>query len=383
MNELKDMRAGLTGRPPEELHQARAMLLAEIHGEGRGDTTRRRTTRAAKAAKAAKAARTRRHTPRWLGPVIIGTAAAATAVLTVTLLPGTPARHPSAGPSHGQSSNPGHNQSQSQNQNPSGTPALTAAYILDHAASAAASAPLPVPRPDQYVYVSSVNTYVSTEVGKSGTRSWLYRTGRQIWLSVDGLRTGLLREVQYPNVKLPWGPVPPPITGDPVSWSALNGMSCPGKPPARFTYAFLATLPTGPAQLRTWIYTHKNGQNPADAQAWNDIGDMFREMLVPPKLAAALFKVAETIPGTTVLRNVPNAVGQRGIAVSRAGAALIFDPKTYQFIGEGAVLIKDTPGMGPAGTVVASTAQLQVKVVSKLPDVPPSKVMKDSSNPGC
>jgi hypothetical protein len=380
MNELKDMRAEVTGSRPEDLHQARAMLLAEIRGTGARHTAKARRHTVKPRRHTGKATR---RTRRWLGPVIIGAAAAATAVLTVSLLPGAPARHPSASQNQNQNQNQSRSRSQSQSQNPSGTSALTAAYILDHAASAAASATLPVPRPDQYIYVSSMTTYTSTEAGKSGTRSWLYRTGRQIWLSADGLRAGLLREVQYPNVKLPWGPVPPAVTGDPVSWSALNAVGCPGKPPARSTYEFLTTLPTGPAQLRTWIYTHKDGQNPADDQAWTDIGDMFRETLVPPKLAAALFKVAETIPGTTVLPDKPNAAGRRGIAVSRAGAALIFDPKTYQLIGEGAVLTKDTPGVGPAGTVVASTAQLQVKVVSKLPDVPPSKVTKDSSDPGC
>jgi hypothetical protein len=374
MNELKDMRSEVTGRPPEELHKARAMLLAEIHGERRPRATRPRATRHHATRHHATPHHANRHrTARWLGPVIIGTAAAAAAVLTVSLLPGTPARHPSA------------RQSPSQNasQNPSGTSALTAAYILDHAASAAASASLPVPRPDQYVYVSSVTTYVSTEVGKSGTKSWLYRTARQIWLSADGLRAGLLREVQYPNVKLPWGPVPPAISGDPVGWSALNPLSCPGKPPARFTYAFLTTLPTGPAQLRTWIYRHPDGGNRADAQAWTDIGDMFREMLVPPKLAAALFRVAATIPGARVVPHAVNAVGRAGVAVSRSGAELIFDPQTYQLIGEGAVLTKAVRGEGPAGTVVGASAELQVKVVDHLPDVPPSQVLKSEGGAKC
>src|SRR5207248_7034630 len=98
---------------------------------------------------------------------------------------------------------PPRNTSQNTPRNTPGTSALTAAYVLNHAASAAASAALPVPRPDQYIYVSSVTTYVSTEVGRTGEKSWLYRTSRQIWQSVDGLRTGLLQIVARPNVKLP------------------------------------------------------------------------------------------------------------------------------------------------------------------------------------
>jgi hypothetical protein len=260
---------------------------------------------------------------------------------------------------------------------------LTAAYVLNRAASAAAASSQPVPRPGQFIYVTSVTTYLSTEIGPSGEKSWLYRTSRQIWQSVDGQRAGLLQIVERGNVKLPWGPVPPADTGNPVSWNSLNPLSCPGAAPAGGTYAFLASLPTDPARLRAWIYQHPDGQNQADAQAWSDIGDMLREMLVPPKLAAALYRVAATIPGATVVQRAKNAVGRTGVAVSRSGAELIFDPKTYQLIGEGAMLTKAVPGQGPAGTVVASTAQLKESVTGRLPDVPPSAVEKDTGGPTC
>src|SRR5437763_313269 len=86
---------------------------------------------------------------------------------------------------------------------------LTAAYVLDLAASAAAASSRPVPRPGQFIYVTSVTTYVSSEITRSGERSWLYKTSRQIWQSVSGQRAGLLQIVDRGNVKLPWGPVPP------------------------------------------------------------------------------------------------------------------------------------------------------------------------------
>jgi hypothetical protein len=360
LRELRDLRAEVSGRRPEELTRARATLFAEFHRAGEGGARSHRRSRVPAGRPGA----------RWLRPAILaGAAAGLAAGLMVSLLPGAPAHRP--GPH------------QNTSRNTPGAPALTAAYVLDHAALAAASATLPVPRPDQYVYVSSVTTDLSITVGKHGQEAWLYRTSRQIWLSADGLRPGLLQIVSRPDKKLPWGPVPPAISGDPVSWMALNPVSCPGKPPARLTYAFLTLLPTDPATLRTWIYRHPDGGQPSDSQAWTDIGDMLREMLVPPKLAAALFKVAATIPGTAVIPHATNAVGRAGVAVSRSGAALIFDPGTYQFIGEGAVLTKPVPGQGPAGTVTASTAQLRVRVVSSLPHVPPSQVQKDSGSPSC
>src|SRR5262249_24012297 len=157
---------------------------------------------------------------------------------------------------------------------------------------------------------SSEATGLATEVGQSGSRSWLYNSSGQSWESADGQRAGLLRQVEGPNAKLPWGPVPPADSGSRASWTSLSPSSCPGAAPARGTYEFLTSLPTDPGRLRDWIYQHKNGQNPADGQAWNDIGDMLRGMLVPPKLAAALYKVAATVPGVTLLPHAVNAAGR-------------------------------------------------------------------------
>lgn len=353
IRELEDLRADVTGRAPGELHRARGLLLAEIQAAAETGDHPRRT--------------------RWLRPTLIGAAAAAAAAaLTISLLPG-PAIHgprPGAGPA---SASP-----------PASGPAeLTAAYVLNRAASAAAASSRPVPRPGQFIYVTSVTTYLSTEVGRSSSKSWLYRTSRQIWQSENGQQAGLLQIVQHSNLKLPWGPVPPVVSGNPAEWISLPVTSCPGTAPTRGTYAFLASLPTDPGRLRTWIYQHLNGDNRPDAQAWNDIGDMLREMLVPPKLAAALYRVAATIPGASVVPHATNAVGRDGVGVSRSGAALIFDPKTYQLIGEGGVLTKAVAGEGPAGTVIASTAQVRETVVNRLPDIPPSRLEKSMPVVSC
>jgi hypothetical protein len=217
--------------------------------------------------------------------------------------------------------------------------------------------------------VSSVTTDLAVDEEPGGGKAYLYSTDRRIWLSVSGSRAGVLWERDLPNKKLPWGPTPPPVTGASVSWTPL---SAPGTG-ARDTYEFLTTLPTDPGQLRAWIYRHPDGQQPADEQAWTDIGDMLREMLVPAKLAAALFRVAATIPGAQVIPHVTNVLGRPGIAVARydpgshANAALIFDSRTYQLLGEGEVLTSPVQGEGPAGTVIAATAQQSATVVDHLP----------------
>ena len=206
-----------------------------------------------------------------------------------------------------------------------------------------------------------------------GSQSWLYTTGRQIWLSASGRKTGLLRTDLLGQEKLPWGPVPPPAGGDAVSWFPLPPGPCLGSTPPRGSYEFLTTLPTSPAALRAWIYANRDGQQPSNEQAWTDIGDLLREMLVPPELAAALFRVAATIPGVHVVQHATDAAGRSGIAVarydpsSRSDAELIFSPHTYRLLGERAVLVAPVKGQGPPGTVIASTAQLKIEVVSRLP----------------
>jgi hypothetical protein len=371
VRELKDLRAEVTGCAPAELHRARGLLLAEIAAErGTGDSSH--PTFPPRAASRPR---------RWLRPVLLGaTAAVAIAALTVSLLPGratyqarprasSPAATP---PPSAPASSP-----------PPAPAVLTAAYVLNRAASTASSSSRPVPRPGQFIYVSSVGTGLVTDMDPSGGRSWLYKSRGRSWESVDGQRAGLLQEVGGGYVKLPDGPVAPADRGIGTSWISLPPSSCPGAVPARDTYEFQASLPTDPSRLRTWIYRHLNGQNAADTQAWIDIGDMLRGMLVPAKLAAALYRVAAMIPGVTAVPRAVNAVGRVGVAVSRSGSALIFDPQTYQLIGESVVLTKAVPGQGLAGTVVGSSAELQVKVVDHLPDIPSSQVFKSGGGAKC
>jgi hypothetical protein len=356
LQELTDMRAEVTGRQPGDLRRARNLLIAEISAAGQAGPARR----AAQARRLGGFARgirlADRHGRIWPRATLAGaTAVAAAAAITAGLVAGSPGRPRPGGHPAG------------------GVPVIDVAYVLGHAASAAAAAHQPVPRPGQFIYVSSVTTELGQgmTIGSPATSAWLSRDDRQIWLSVDGRKAGVLRIVQHPNEQLPGGGTPPPINGSQVEWDRLPA-ACPGTAPQLGTYDYLTRFPTDPVRLRTWIYQHKNGGQPADRQAWTDIGDLLREMLVPPKLASALFHVAATIPGVTVVRHATDAAGRSGIAVSRAGAELIFDPRSYQFLGERAVLTQAVKGEGPAGTVIQSTAQLTVSVVDRLPHFTPS-----------
>ena len=365
MNELAELaglRDDIVGRRPEDLTQAREMLNAGIRSAGRGHPRRRFAI-----PRPWSGSRPRLRAALTGAVAVVAAAAVIAAVLTGTGAgPSKPYIKPAAG-------------------------VLTAAYVLGRAATAAAHAQQPAPRPDQFIYISSVDTELNMTCPKvyrhgkliiprqacrpQAEVSWLATDGRQIWLSVSGYRAGVLRDDQLSVSRMPWGVKPPPITGSRVTWSPLSPQPCHQKP-AFGSYDYLTRLPTSLRALRAWLYTHSPEAGlpgrPSDL-AWNAIGDLLDEMLVPPKLAADLFRVAATIPGAWVVPHATDAAGRTGIAVARyqrnfkADVELIFDPHTYQLLGERQVLAKPVKGQGPAGTVVESTAQLRVQVTSHLP----------------
>ncbi len=249
----------------------------------------------------------------------------------------------------------------------------TAAYVLDRAARAAARPSQPLPRPGQYILVSSAGVSMTeSNPGTAHGRAWVTIERRRIWWPVNPSRPGTEWYDAVRNEPLPWGGRVP-STGTGVAWLPVSPRGCPDAPPVRFTYRFLTSLPTGPASLRAWIYDHKNGGQSADNQAWTDINDLLESTLTPPRLTAALFRVAATIPGATVIRHVTDAAGRPGIAVARSiqGATedseLIFSTRTYRLLGGRTRLTVPERGVGPAGTVIGSWALLSKTVARHLP----------------
>lgn len=186
-----------------------------------------------------------------------------------------------------------------------------AAGVLRLAAEHALQQPDLTPKPGQFVFIESV-----------GPGGGYYQHDRpvlrQVWLSVDGSKSGLLREIprsssaRFPDVDL--------------------GSS--GKP------AFM-NLPTTGTDMYRYIYDHlvDNGE-PENERAFVFVGDLIRERYIRPESLAAVYKAAARIPGVTLERDVPDAVGRRGLAVTmkfRVGGnkkQLLFDPKTYVLLGE-------------------------------------------------
>jgi hypothetical protein len=230
-------------------------------------------------------------------------------------------------------------------------PDKSAAALLENVALAAehSAAPSGI-RDDQYVYIKS-KVADATQVN-GGPEQLDPVHVREIWLSVDGRHWGLLKEDRDGNE---------------------NVRLKPGSPEAERAddYRALAKLPTDPDTMRDWLYKvsarQVDEERPdKDYAAFVLVGDLIRESLMPPQVSVALYRAAAKIPGVEVVRNVKDSAGREGVTVSRASRdereQLIFDPKTFTFLGE--------RELGAKGQVRGVSAILERTVVDKAGERP-------------
>jgi hypothetical protein len=226
-------------------------------------------------------------------------------------------------------------------------------------------------RDDQFIYIETYGGwggYGGRDRTGDHAEGWLSPDPhrRQIWLSVDGSRPGLLRdEACCPG-------------GTAIDTTEPN-LHAP-------TLRYLASLPTDPDLLLLKIYWENGDMGPNPQQeAFVTIGDLMRESIVPPDAAMALYQAAARIPGIEVVDHVVDALGRPGVAIARTHAGLreelIFDRDTLQFLGERSVLTADaqapvplggnpeaTPSM--EGFVLGSTAIVTRAIVDAAGEVP-------------
>lgn len=176
-------------------------------------------------------------------------------------------------------------------------------------------------RDDQFVYTDVLSDYTVQHPTKD--KPALPPQHDQAWVSVDGSRPG--RAVG------PGKDATLPVTGVPASLDNPD-------------YHFLETLPTDPdtllAMLRSERGMYKQSVSPDDA-LWMSLDALISQSpVMPPKLAAAIYQVAAKVPGITLVKGATDAAGRHGVGVSRTSGfdgsqtTWIFDPKTYQYLGE-------------------------------------------------
>jgi hypothetical protein len=244
-------------------------------------------------------------------------------------------------------------------------PASTAqaAEILRGAAARAHGIP-PVPvRGDEFVYVESIATSASIDV--SGGRPATFESRqRRIWLSVDGTHDGLIRS-RPKDGSAGWNSLPLPGCIDGVMTARKGNQT--GQVPCKPDPGYRGDLPTDTAAMLTYLRAQGGSKNGPDQDAFTAAGDLIREAYLAPGVLSAVFEAVGRIPGVTVAGDVTDEAGRHGIAVTRdevqgSRAELIFDPKTYAYLGEREVEMVAQDGLR-AGQVLNSTAVLRVAVV--------------------
>jgi hypothetical protein len=238
--------------------------------------------------------------------------------------------------------------------------------LLRHAATAASRGPDLAAAPDQFVYVKSVETAaVITNYTSVREQTEL----REIWQSADGTRTGVLKELpESPAGTWQVTTLPGCRNGKPVAsaaagkWSGCSSLA-----------GYRPGLPVTASAMLTYLYRNSHGQNPPDVQAFITAGDLIRESYVQPAALAAVLRAVARIPGVTVTRHATNAAGQAGVGVQQTfhgiSEQLIFNPRTYAFIGEREVVVSAGAGL-PVGTVMDSTAILATGIVANAGQFP-------------
>ena len=227
-----------------------------------------------------------------------------------------------------------------------------AVRLLARAADAAARQPAPHVRDGQFMYIetrAAVPSDVLKELGAKPSpfprHPHLKLITSRVWVPVGRSCGPAYKSSVSANGK--------------TAIQTFTGEKCPGTGALNDpTYRLLQSLPTNPHVLLALIYRVERGHGPGpDQEAFVTIGDLLRNTIAPPKVAAALYRAAALIPGVTLIPHATDAVGRHGVAVGRIGPGvdggvreeLIFSRATSQLLGERTVIAS-------TGTTTGATA---------------------------
>ncbi|WUG00759.1 CU044_5270 family protein [Streptomyces sp. NBC_00467] len=228
-------------------------------------------------------------------------------------------------------------------------PTEAAALLEDIALAAEHSEQLGDIRDDQFVYIESRVGYVRYVMGEKRPHFDPVHK-REVWLSVDGTRQGLLRE-DNDNGESPLDAQPAGIERN-------------------TSYRHLQTLPTDPDGMLKWLHRVSENGKSEDQSTFTLVGDLLGESLMPPDVSAALYRAAAKIPGVEVVEDTVDAAGRRGVGVARESDGvreeLIFDKTTKAYLGERGVAVRDTVAGLRKGEVAGARAIMKRVVVDRV-----------------
>ena len=209
-------------------------------------------------------------------------------------------------------------------------PARAAEY-LENAAWTAERRPWKDPRPDQFMYIETLQLRnkpaYEREHPNDAIRPELSEHRKvQEWWSVDGKT-----RASYENGKLVVHKVGQGEYWTRVEWPTITAMTSPEKVPDAVR---------GPGSLGV------------------DLDAFIGQYVVPPNVQAAIFRHLAQSPGMTLNPDAVNIDGRPAVGLGRTlegylSQELLFDKETYQFIGERLVAIKDHVTHGDDGDRVS------------------------------
>jgi len=247
----------------------------------------------------------------------------------------------------------------------------TAAQLLVKIAAAAARQSAPVVRDSDFTYIRSEVAYEVDSISNGHETSSMEKLHeRQIWLPVANVcATGLLIEQGEHTPISPFPGANGKVDRDPPKGTPVPNFTCPSEGHlGDTTYRLLQSIPTQPDALLAYL---KAGKKWTNDDPPTEIGDMIRETIMPPALAAALYRLAATLPGATLVPHATNVAGRAGIGImwtSKTARQVyknewIFDKTTLRFIGEKTY----DPG---TGRLTGESAIIQQAFTAKAGQVP-------------
>ncbi len=261
-------------------------------------------------------------------------------------------------------------------------PPAAGATELGKLALAASAQPSPTtPGPGQYQYTKSIEAYTSSVLDGPHPYTDVLPDTRQIWIGADG--SGRILET--------FGTASFLSAADRAAWVAAGSPDL-AQAPWDTTYGpgqlsdgptDLTKLPTDPTALAALISSRKiEGGPPGPAEDFTQVGDLLRETDAPPALRAALFTVAESIPGVEQLGAVTDHLGGRGVGVAFLSGGvrheLIFDSADGRLLAEQDVVVDAAAAHEPAGTVADWAVYVASGVVDSVTAQPGSSSAAES-----
>ncbi|MEV4418837.1 CU044_5270 family protein [Patulibacter sp. NPDC049589] len=243
----------------------------------------------------------------------------------------------------------------------------TAATVLRRAATVVEGARPALPGPSQYWYRDEVNLVmtmqITTNTADARDATSFVMSRRRTWSSATQESVFLQRSLgtTAPGADPPAfavGPgakgvrrLAPVVEGGPGVERAELGRMAPSLAGERLTPRAVRAYPTDPAAIyaRLRRETAGAGRSP-NGEVWVVINDALRDVPLPPKIAAGLYRTLATMPGVRLDGDTTDRLGRRALQISFQEPGtwerqiLLLDPTTYARLGDREVV---TAAVGP------------------------------------